>query len=88
MYEKKKMKKVLSLLLIIMVAVLPACASQKENLLAESNVEIMPSTTIVDDTKSSDIIETKVETNVLSNEDQSEEKNIVESNNGEEALRK
>ena len=82
------MKKVLSLLLIIMVAVLPACASQKENLLAESNVEIMPSTTIVDDTKSSDIIETKVETNVLSNEDQSEEKNIVESNNGEEALRK
>ncbi len=76
------MKKILSLLLILTVAVLSACASQKENVLAKSNVEIMPSTTIVDDTKSSDIIETKVEANALSNENQSEEENIVESNNG------
>ena len=76
------MKKILSLLLILTVAVLSACASQKENVLAKSNVETMPSTTIVDDTKSSDIIETKVETNVLSNENQREEENIVESNNG------
>lgn len=74
------MKKILSLLLILTVAVLSACASQKENVLAKSNVETMPSTTIVNDIKSNDRIETKVEANALSNENQSEEENIVESN--------
>lgn len=74
------MKKFLSLLLIFTVAVMTACTGKNEDILAKSNVEIMPSTTIVDDTKSSNIIETKVETNALSNENQSEEENIVESN--------
>ena len=79
------MKKVLSLVLVLSMAVLPACSNQKEIAMTPETKKVEENyveTSTKNETSVNKIEETKVDDNVVLNENEIKETNIVASNGG------
>ena len=79
------MKRVLSLVLVLAMAILPACSNQKEIVMMPETKKVEESkaeTSTINETSANKIEETKVDNIVTSNENEAKETNAVVSNGG------